>query len=237
MADINLNEITDATARQRANTSAFNEGQSALSADYLKRFSDFINGQEGASAMAGRIGTELGIPTLRANAGMLRDTLTNLPTTYSKAMTGRDVNANQLSRIIGQKSSELAPIVETTERALSSAQNDLNTRMGYEQFDQNKALIPYQTEKDLLAERQARETTLFSKDNENELTALIQKLNAGVTLSEGEKKRANDLAIAEKGYQSALEVAKINANRVMALSNGQGIYNPATNSYKQFGWG
>ncbi len=209
MADVNLNDITDLTARQRANTPGFLAGLNTESADYLKRYTDFINSQEGATAMAGRIGTELGIPTLQANATMLRNTLTNLPTTYSKATTGYDVNANQLARIIGQKSSELSPLVQTAETSLAGAQGNLATRMGYEQTDQAKALLPYQTEKGLLADRQARELTLYTQDNQNELNSLISKLQMGVTLSEGEKNRAQQLAIQEQNY--TLEKEKLAA--------------------------
>jgi S-adenosylmethionine synthetase len=206
--DINLNELTDTVAKQRAGTSGFLAGQDVTSADYLKRYTDFINSQEGATAMAGRIGSELGIPTLQANATQLRNTLTNLPSTYSKATTGYDVNANQLARIIGQKSSELSPAVTTAETSLANAENVLGQRMGYEQTDQAKALLPYTAEQNMLNDRLARETTLYTQDNQNELNALITKIQSGITLSEGEKNRANQLAIQEKSYQNALEVQK-----------------------------
>jgi S-adenosylmethionine synthetase len=207
----NLGELTNLTAQQKAGTQGLLAGQNLASADYLKRYTDFIKSQEGVSAMAGRIGGELGIPTLQANAMMLRNTLTNLPSTYSRAMTGYDVNANQLARIIGQKSSELAPAVETTERSLAGAQEQLGTRMGYGMAEQQKALLPYQMERDILSERQARETTLYSQDNQNELNALISKLQMGVTLSEGEKNRAQELAISEKNFE--MEKQRISASQ------------------------
>jgi len=222
MADApDLNQLTDTTNRQRASTQTLLANQGAQTSDYLKRYTDFIGGQEGASAMAKRIGEELGIPTLQANATMLRNTMTNLPTTYSKAMTGFDVNQNQLNRVIGQKSSELAPALTTAENSLQTAQGNLNTRMGYEQYDQTRQEKPYAMEKDILSERQARETTLFSQDNENELTALINKINAGVTLSEGEKNRANQLAIAEKTYQLELKKLEQNQNQFNSTQNGR----------------
>lgn len=208
-SNVDLNALTNLTAQQRAGTSNFITGLNTESADYLKRYTDFINSQEGMTAAAQRIGGELGIPTLQANATMLRNTLTNLPSTYGKAMTGYDVNANQLARIIGQKSSELSPLVTTTETSLQAAQGNLATRLGYLTTEQAKALLPYQTEKDLMINKWARETTLFSEDNQRELDALIAKINAGVTLSEGDKNRANALAIQEKQYQQALEVARI----------------------------
>ncbi|MBZ5529717.1 MAG: hypothetical protein LAN71_17710 [Acidobacteriia bacterium] len=231
MADTpDLNQLTNLTTQQRAGTQGLLAGQNTATADYLKRYTDFINSQEGASAMAGRIGQELGIPTLQSNATMLRNTLTNLPSTYSKATTGYDVNQNQLSRIVGQKSSELAPAVTTAETSLANAQNVLGQRMGYEQIDQARLEKPFATEKDFLADRLARETTLYSQDNQNELNALITKIQTGVTLSEGEKNRANQLALQEKQYQQALETAKIQTggSGYMTVGEGSAVYDPVT---------
>jgi len=228
-----LNQLTDLTANQKLGTQNLLAGQNTETTDFLKKYTDFINSQEGASAMAGRIGTELGIPTLQANATMLRNTLTNLPTTYSKATTGYDVNNNQLSRIIGQKSSELSPAVTTAENSLANANTNLNTRMGYEQTDQAKALLPYTAEQTMLNDRLARETTLYTADNQRELDALIQKVQSGVTLSEGEKNRANQLAIQEKSYQNALEVQKSkNAGQApISTNSGDWMYDSSSGTW------
>ena len=215
-----LNQLGTLTANQRLGSQNLLAGQNTADTDYLKKYTDFINSQEGAGAMATRIGGELGIPTLQKNATMLRNTLTELPSTYSKATTGYDVNANQLSRIIGQKSSELSPMVQTAETSLAGAQNTLGQRMGYEQTDQAKALLPYATEKELLMDRQARETTLYSQDNQNELNALITKINAGITLSEGEKNRAQQLAVQEQSYNQAKETAKNAAPPTQIVTKG-----------------
>jgi len=209
MADTpNLNQITDTTNAQRAAGTTLLGNQNALTSDFLNRYTSAIGGQETSSAMAGRIGQELGIPTLQSNANTLRTTLNNIPTTYNKATTGFDVNANQLARVVGQKASELAPAVDTAERALSSAQGNLNTRMGYEQADQAKALTPYSTEQNLLQDRLARETSMFTNENENELNGLISKINAGITLSEGEKNRANTLAAQEASFNNQMKLQK-----------------------------
>jgi len=201
-----LNQITNLTNTQGVAGSQLIKNQGESEADFLKRYNATISGQEGSQAMATRIGNELGIPSLQANATLYRNTLTNLPSTYSKATTGYDVNANQLSRIIGQKSSELSPLVATTENSLAGAQNTLGQRMGYELTDQSKALLPFQTEQDLMKDRFARETSMFSVQSQNELNSLIAKINAGITLSEGEKNRANALAVAENNYQNSLKL-------------------------------
>jgi hypothetical protein len=229
--NIDLNALTNLTTQQRAGTQNLLAGQNVTSADYLKRYTDFINAQEGATAMAGRIGGELGIPTLQANATMLRNTLTNLPSTYSKATTGYDVNSSQLSRIIGQKASELQPMVQTAETSLEGARSNLNTQMAYNQYDQTRMEKPYSVEQTMLATRLAREATMYSEQNSNELSALIAKINANVTLSEGERNRAQQLAVLEKEFenQKALNLQKqSSSSNYLTVGEGSAVYDPST---------
>lgn len=221
-----LNQITDLVAKQRVGTQSFLGGQDVKSSDFLKRYTDFITGQEGSAAMYKRIGEELGVPQLQTNANLLRNTLTNLPSTYSKATTGYDVNTNQLARIIGQKAGELSPAVETTERALSSAQGNLTTRMGLEQADQERLAKPFGVEHDILSDRLARETTLFSQDNERELDALVAKINSGITLSEGEKNRAQELATNERNFE--IEKQKLNSTEIVTVGGRKKLINKQT---------
>lgn len=235
MADIDLNAPVAAAQQMRQNTQGFLAGQNNLTGDFLSRYTGALGSQEKTGALASRIGSELGLPQLQTNANMLRDTLTNLPGTYSKATTGFDVNANQLQRVITQKAGELAPAVETSERALNNAQTNLNTRLGYETRDQDRALKPFEVEQSFLSDRLARETSLYSQDNQRELDAIIAKLNSGVQLSEGEKNRAQQLALAEKGYQNELEKIKKSAeynkasqDRYITLGDGATLYDTLT---------
>lgn len=235
---MNPNDLNAPVQQAQANTANLKNifaGQQADTGNFLNRFTGAINSQPTSSALAQRIGDELGVPQLQGNATMLRNTLTNLPSTYSAATRGFDVNANQLSRIIGQKSSELAPAVDTAERSLSSAQNTLDRRLGYAQADNQKALLPYQSEQSLLSDRFAREASGYSDAMHSELDAIIAKMNAGITLSEGEKDRAQKLAIAEKGYQNQLDQikqtaqsTKANQSRYITLGDGATLYDTQT---------
>lgn len=229
-----LNAPVDAANRQRAATGTLLANQDLKTEGFLGKFSNLINSQGTTEALAGRIGEELNLPTLSKNAFNLQQQMYELPSTYSAATRGFDVNNNQLQRIIGQKSSELGPVAQRATDQAQFAQGQLATRLGYAQNDWNRQLLPLNSEQDFLTDRMARETNLYSQDNQNELNALIQKGN----WTQAEKDRAQQLAIAEKGYANSLEVAKINNQpKPFALNNGQGIYNPADQSYKRFGWG
>lgn len=213
--------------QQKANNATFLAGQNAQTSDYLNRYKTALSGQESMSAMAKRLGTELNLPTLSENAYNINKTVRELPQTYNSATRGFDVNANQLSRIIGQKTSELAPALTTANEALANAQGSLNTQLGYGQADNAKALLPFQTEKELLTDRLARETTLYTRESENELNVLIEKIKSGIAVSEAEKNRANELAQKELDYKLQKQQLDDSA-RYKTVSGGGSIYDTVT---------
>lgn len=232
MADTpDLNQITNLTTAQRANTGTFLSGQDKATQDFLTKYSSTINSQPTTSALATRIGAELGLPQLQANATSLNNTLYNIPSVYGKATTGYDVNANQLSRLIGQKQSEIAPAAALAASNAQAAEGNLATRLSYEQADQNKALLPLQAESSFLTDKLARETTLFSQENQSELDGLIAKIQAGVTLSEGEKNRAQQLALAETNYQNQLKLQQNQQSQPNFVSVNGGLYNTTSGTW------
>lgn len=196
-----INAPVAAAQAQKAATPGFLQGQDTQTQGYLGKLSGYVNSQPSTSDLASRIGAELGLPALQSNANSLNQNLLNLPSTYSKATTGFDVNANQLARVVGTKQAELAPLAQAATTQAQTAQGNVNQRLGYAQQDFQNGLIPLTTEGNMLNDKLARETTLYSQDNQNELNTLIAKMQSGVTLSEGEKNRAQELAISEKNYQ------------------------------------
>jgi len=237
MADYNYTEATDTLAKQRASNSALLAGQAGQESDYLKRYTGAIQGQETSSAMAKRLGTELNIPTLSANAYSLNKAVREIPQVYSAATRGFDVNANQLARITGQKTAELTPALTTANEALANANQTLATQMGYELSDQEKALLPYTTEKDLLTNKLARETTMYTAQNENELNTIIQKIASGIEVSEAEKNRAAQLATQEQSYK--LEKEKLSASlgqgNIETIGGSKYLVNTTTGEKKLLG--
>lgn len=225
---VDLSPLTTVPQQLRANNATFNAGQQADTNAFLGKYTGAINAQPTMSVLADRFGQEAGLPTLRANAQSLQNTMFQLPETYKAATRGYDVNNNQLSRIVGQKQFELGPSAELAQQNLGNAENVVNTRLGYATAEQQKQLLPYQSEQTLLTDRLARESSMFSQANQQELDGIIAKINAGVTLSEGEANRANQLAIAEKGYANALAVAK--QNQAYIPIPGYGVYASQANN-------
>lgn len=182
-------------------------GQDASTSQWLKNYSGAIGGQETMPAMYERLSTELGLPALRNNAFNLQSTLESIPQTYKGATRGFDVNQNQLSRIVGTKTAQLAPLAQRATAQQQQAEGLMGTQMGLAQQQQAKELTPYTYEKEFLTDRAARETSLFSQQSENELQALTAKMQAGIQLTEAEKNRAQELEIQRRNYENQKSLA------------------------------
>lgn len=188
-------------AGQRAAGDALLNRQSAEQNAFTDRFRSALFGQEALPAMASRIGNELGLPDLQKGATYLNTQVANMPFTQRDLTRGFDVNQNQLNNLTNQKIYELTPALTTTNNALAAARASRDEQMGFNVAQQQKELLPFNMERDFLADRMARETTLFSNENQNELTSILQKMNLGVQISEAEKNRAHELAMKERDYE------------------------------------
>src|SRR3990167_5534511 len=224
MAEVNLNEPVDAIARQRLANQEFLAGQNQATTQFLDKFGNVIAGQGTTQGAAQRIGEELGLPQLRQNAFNLQQQLIDIPEVYKAGTRGFDVNANQLARIINQKTSEIAPFAQRATAQAQFGEQELGTRLGYLQNDWNRQLLPLNSEQAFLADRFARETSMFSQDNQRELDALLAKMNAGVQISENEKDRILELSKLEKEYENELKIAKYKASQSYAVTSGSYSY-------------
>lgn len=229
MADqVDLNAPVAAAQAQKGQLNTLFSGQQNDVNNFSSGLSNFVNNFPSPDALATRIGGELGLPALRQNAQTLNTTFANLPSTYRDATRGYDVNANQLSRLTGEKAYEMAPAMTTANNALATGENQLSQRMGYAQQGFQNQLIPYQSQQQLLSDRLARETTGYTTQMSNELNALISKMQSGVTMNQGDLERANQLAIAEKGYANQLAVTK--QQQAYIPIPGYGVYATQANN-------
>jgi len=225
--DAHKKQQEELLARQKAEQEAFNlrqkqeqEGKLAQQRqeeqDYLAKFAGQIAGQETMSAMAGRIGTELGLPDLQSAAQGLVKTLKNIPQVQQGATRGFDVNENQLARIVSSEQGKIAPLAQEATTQAQNAQNLLTTRLGYGLQDQSKALQPILKEGEMLASRFGRETssladrlarefTGYTQGKQNELTALLDQGDKGMQLTINEMNRLNQLAAEEREYKRQQE--------------------------------
>lgn len=194
-----------------ANREKFYSGQYGKITDFLDRYRQGIFGQESLPALNERLGKEVGLPALRESAQATTRTLNEIPSTYTNATKGYDVSSNALSRIVGTKQAAYAPVAQQAQTAYQNAQDIVNQKLGFEQTQQAKELLPFQSEQQMLTDYQAREASGFTTEMEAKLNGYLEKMRQGVQLSTTEATLANQYAIAKLNYDQAIKVAEIGA--------------------------
>jgi hypothetical protein len=222
-------DFSGIAAGQRGATQGLLGNQNQQVGGYLQNYSNAINSQETQPAMWARLAQETGYQPLMNQANTLNSQLAAIPQTYSAATRGFDVNANQLDRIMNMQQWKLAPLAERATAQAQTAGQFMQGQITAAQAQQQKELQPYQSEQTFLQDKIARETSLFSEQNQSELQALEYKMQTGAQLSSDEQKRMNDLRIAQEGYKNELAKATIGAQNQM-IPYGSTYYNPVTQS-------
>jgi hypothetical protein len=219
-------------AGNKAAAASMMGSQNAEQQSFLKDYKDTIAGQETQSQMADRLGAKYNLPTLSKNAFDAQQALYNAPEVVTSSVRGSDVNQNQLDRMKSYQIQKLSPIAQKAQDQANFVQGTVNTQMGYATKDQEKALSIFPVQQQLMMDRQAREASFFSSQQEQELNSIIAKMNAGIQISEGEKNRAAQLANSERTYNAELariaEAANTAKNSYLTLSPGETAYNPST---------
>lgn len=200
--------LTGTVQNQRNASQGMLGNQDTMTNKFLGNYANAIGNQETTNAMWNRLANETGFNRYNQQALDINNQLAAIPQTYTAATRGFDVNANQLGRIMNMQTEKLSPIAQRATAQAQNAGNLMTNQMNLGQQQQQKELLPYQAQQSFLTDRIARETSMFTQDNQNELQALTNKMNAGITLTNAERERVNQLKIAEEGYKNNMAIAQ-----------------------------
>lgn len=178
--------------------------------DYTAGLTSFIPQQRS------QVEGSLGLPQLRENyirgnqmLNNLQSRMFNVPNTVRDTTRESLLNEGQRARMV---ESQEAPMRRDL-GMLQGQQGNLGSALGvYEnvsQQQQQQGMLPWEKQYDQMTQRQAREFTGWSEANSNELNRLINNQKSGLQWTNDEAQRANQLAVAEKQYQSALEQQRL----------------------------
>lgn len=224
MADFDINSTQDPNAFNiNRTTPEFDFGaQREEGKQFVQDFTDFLSSQETMPAASDRISKSLGLPDLREQNlrfGEISDDLTSqlfgLPqqiagTTRNSLVTESQrqglvqAAAQPLQQTLGQVSTAAGKVGAR----LSDAEAELGRRLGLQQEQLDRALMPFEMGFTLMENMQAREFAGYSFVEEQELNRLISNQNAGVKLSIAERQRLTELAIKEMEFRNNLDVAR-----------------------------
>jgi len=199
-----------------------------------------IGAQQKTPQLLDRWDTRFGVPNLqervtrgREDSDFLGNQIRGMPESIAQRSQESILTQGQKDR---QIQAESAPLyaqkgmvdqnVSRDTESLGLAQTSSARMVSAEQVDQEKELAPwlkkYETENIMGAMR----LTGWTFENKSELDRLLANQTNNVLMSEGERKRINDLAIKEKEFENAIKVAGMNnasAQTVARIGNRQSI--------------
>lgn len=223
-----------AIARQRQEQEALLARQKAEQEGYFGQYESTIAGQEKLPSIYQRLRTEQGLPELEQQAGIFKEQifrtrglLDRLAEDINARTAGTFTSEAQRRRIeaaegeslrnqLGRLGTGLEPISER----LTAGLGQVSTLLGLESSERERALKPLEMRVSALSDRFAREITGYTQSSQNELTALLDKLENERRLEQREWERVQQLAAEER------EFARQKASAASAASNAGAYLRP-----------
>ena len=199
------------------------ERQKAEGQELLGRFSEKIGGQETLTAAADRFENQLNLRNLREQdlrLGEVSEDITSslfgLPEQIAGTTRESLLTESQRGQLLQSKAQPLQENLARISSAqaktgarLSAAEQQLGLRLGLQQAELDRELLPFEREFTILESQQAREFSGYTFREQAELDRLISNQGTAAGLSNSERTRLNQLAIAEAGFRNALDQIRL----------------------------
>ena len=221
--------------------------QADIFAGINKGFGDAIGSQTKVPDLITGYEQKYGVPQMQQSiqAGTeqydaLGSQIRNLPTDMAQRSQESIVTQGQKNRMV---QAEQAPLLEQQgilgqnlsrqQANLGVAQSNASKMVSAEQLQQEKELSPWLKQYDNENVLSSMRMSGWTFENQSELSRLLANQSAGIQLSEGEKNRAHQLALAEKEFENNLKLnaTKQSSPELMAVGAGTSIFDPSTGRF------
>lgn len=197
------------------NTTDLLATQRAEEENLFKQFETLQGGQEALPVLYQRLLNENNVPQLQQQLGGLRgevfkvkDLLDRLDEDVTTRTTGTFTNESQRRRQIAAEGEplrnslgRLATGQQTAAEQLQTALGNVSTMFGLNTAEQDQELEPIKMRLAAFGDRAARELTGFTNDRQNELTLLLDKLQADRQLSQRDWEQASLLSQESREFE------------------------------------
>lgn len=200
--------LTDYLTQQKSAQQALLDQQQQKETNFMSRYNAAEAALPKASDVYSKLSTQLGIDPLRNAATALETTAANLPDTAQQRAQRFGLSGSQMSEYLATQGGLLAPTLTAAEKALGAREGDLNTLLSAQMNQNQQSLDPYKTEATFISDAAARATSLFSQQDQNTFTALLDKIKNDQAVSAAEVQQANDLAKKQQDYQNQVSLNK-----------------------------
>lgn len=230
-----FNPNATATSQQNNTGNLFNTQQNQTN-DYIGQYSQAVANNPTVTSLYNKGNEMFNVPQLAQQATNLNNQMTGaVPSGYAGAR-GFDISNTDVQNGIAQRTAYLQPQANAANANYNSAAGLASQYVTAGQTQNAQNLLPIQAEQQNLLQQQAAQSTGWNNAAQSEFTALVSKMNAGVTLSQAELERANVLASQETSYlnqitssQASIKAAQLN-NQYQNVGQNNNLVNTFTNS-------
>jgi len=201
--------------------------------DFRNRFSGWLGGLETPEATRQRFENRYGYQDLADNyfktSGMVANmgnAIQAAPGQIQQRTAGANVTQGQLANIQNKEVGELVKnytalgsLNAAQGQQLAMVESNLNDAAQLEMSQQQKMMTPWLQEYDSNAIMQARKFSGWTFASQLELNRLLANQQAGLTWSNAEADRANQLAMQEASFQNSLEMMNQQENLPSTLAS------------------
>lgn len=209
-------------------------GQNNTQNQYQQAFKNQIMSQP-STTQAYQTGQQIyNVQPLQNEANQLGNAVLQAPINDVNAAKGFNYDQNQVNQKQTQDLEYLTPQANAAENNANTAQQNATNYANLQYEQNNMNLLPYQEQGQYLMQQFAAQMTGWTTASAQQLSALQDKMDQGVTLSADEMQQYATLTSAEQNYQGALAQANatVNAaqlnNNYKVLSPSQGLYDAST---------
>lgn len=213
-------------------------------------FTGFLNSQETVPQLTSRYNDMYGVPQMQNQIQQgnqqydyLGNQVMNMPKTVAQGSQESIMTQGQKDRVV---QSQQAPILQQQGvlgqnlsrmgQNLGTAQTNAGNMINAEQAQQMKMTQPWMQSYNTESVLSTMAMTGWSSQNSMELQRLLANQSAGIQISEGEKNRMNQLAVAENNFEHQLKLQQDSAknsqqNNLMPVGAGTSIFDPSTGRF------
>lgn len=185
---------------------------------FNKDFTGFLGSQETVPQLQDRYSNKYNIPFLQGQAqeqnnrtSVLGSQIAGLPGSVNSSTMNSMLTQGQKDRVLESRQAPLmqqynqsATQAGQTNSALGTAETNINQAVSAEQAQQMKMTQPWLQKYDEMTISNAAENSQWSQTNQMELDNLLANQRAGISLSEGQQGRLEQLASQENAFQNSL---------------------------------
>jgi hypothetical protein len=203
--------------------------QNSTQNDFINSYKQAISNNPSVTDLYNQGNEKYNVNALAANANQLQNAVLQAPQQSLDAARGFNYDQNQVANQTNLTLGRLSPLASAAQNNLSTAQGLASQYVTAGQAQNAQNLLPVQAQQSYLTDLYARQASGWTTASEQEYNGLVAKMNAGISLSDQEMQRANQLAQAQSAYNTAQQ-----SNQYKVLNPAQTLANTLTGTTQKF---